>query len=86
MLRRDEREKGIKRKLGELRNVEQRRDEVEKSIEDLTEVYGDLAKRIDEIKSEIRLVGGKVPAGTEYDERMMLSYLRDGRKFSDERP
>ena len=86
MSTRKEREKGIKRKLAELRNVKRRRDEVEKSIRDLTEVYGDLTKRMDEIKREIRLLGGKVPAGTEYNEAVMLWHLRDGRKLSDLRP
>ncbi|MBA7639254.1 hypothetical protein ES703_46912 [subsurface metagenome] len=86
MSTRKETEKGVKRKVAELRNVKQRRDEVEKSMADLTAVYGDLTKRMDEIKREIWYLGGKVPVVTEYNEGVMLWHLRDGRKLSDLRP
>ena len=86
MSTRKEREKGVKRKLAELRDLTEQRVEVDKSIGDLKEVYGDLTKRMDEIMNEIRFLGGKVPVGSQYTNRMMLWHLRDGRKLSDLRP
>jgi len=79
-------EQELKGKLSELRELRKMRAEADKSIGDLKESYGKLTAKIDSVKSQIRLLGGKVPAGSEYNTRMMLGNLRDGRRLSDERP
>jgi len=85
-LRREEREKAVKTKLAELRKLREQRVEVDKSIWELKKYYGELNKQIVEVRGEIRLLGGKAPIGTEYDERLMLWHLRDEGRLSDERP
>jgi len=86
MLRANEREKAINSKLVELRDLRKMRADVDKSIGELKESYGNLTNRIDKVKAEIRLLGGKVPVGSEYNDSMMLGNLIDGRRLRDERP
>ena len=79
-------EQELKGKLSELRELRKMRAEADKSIGDLKESYGKLTAKIDRVKSQIRLLGGNVPAGSQYNDRMMLGHLIDGRSLSDERP
>ena len=79
-------EQELKGKLSELRELRKMRAEADKSIGDLKESYGKLTAKIDRVKSQIRLLGGNVPAGSQYNDRMRLGHLIDGRSLSDERP
>jgi len=73
-------------KLTELRDLSEQRVEVDKSIWELKKYYAELTRKIDAVKSEIRLLGGDVPGGSQYRDRMMLGHLIDRRRLSDERP
>ncbi len=86
MSRRDERKKAKLSKLKELRDLSEQRVEVDKSIWELKRYYAELTRKIDTVKGEIRLLGGTVPGGSQYTDRMMLGHLIDGRRLSDERP
>ena len=86
MLRRDEKEKAVKAKWTELRKLSEQRVEVDKSIWELKKRYGQLTRKMDTVGGEIRLLGGKVPVGTQYSDRLMLGHLIDGRASSDLRP
>ncbi|GAI25431.1 unnamed protein product [marine sediment metagenome] len=86
MLRRDEREKAVKAKLKELRQLSEQRVEVDKNIWELKKYYAELTRKIDTVKSQIRLLGGDVPGGSQYTDRMMLGHLINGRALHDLRP
>ncbi|GAI94242.1 unnamed protein product [marine sediment metagenome] len=86
MLRRDESEKAVKAKLKELRQLSEQRVEVDKNIWELKKYYAELTRKIDTVKSQIRLLGGDVPGGSQYTDRMMLGHLIDGRGLHDLRP
>jgi len=86
MLRRDERQKAAKAKLNELRDLSEQRVEVDKSIWELKKYYAELTRKIDTVKSQVRLLGGEVPGGSVYTDRMMLGHLIDGRSLRDLRP
>ncbi|GAH80287.1 unnamed protein product [marine sediment metagenome] len=86
MLRRDDKEKAIKAKMKELRQLSEQRVDVDKSIWELKKYYAELTRKIDTVKGEIRLLGAKVPVGSQYTDRMMLGHLIDGRALHDLRP
>jgi len=86
MLRRKDREKAVKAKLKELRDLSEQRVEVDKSIWELKKHYAELTRKLDSVKGEIRLLGAKAPLGSQYTDRMMLGHLIDGRALSDRRP
>lgn len=86
MSRQEEREQEVKGKLAKLRKLRRMRAKVDKSIGELKERYGKLTIRMVEVKAEIRLLGGKVPVGSEYNEARLLWHLRDGRKVNEQRP
>jgi len=86
MLRRDEKEKAVKAKMKQLRQLSEQRVEVDKSIWELKRYYAELTRKIDTVKGEIRLLGAKVPVGSHYTDRMMLGHLIDGRSLGDFRP
>ncbi|MBA7650708.1 hypothetical protein ES703_58519 [subsurface metagenome] len=79
MLRANEREKATKAKITELRQLSEQRVDVDKSIWELKKYYAELTRKIDLVKSEIRLLGGEVPGGSQYTDRMMLGHLINGR-------
>ena len=66
MSRRKVRDKGLQAKFAELREVNERIIEVEKSIEELRGYHKELGKRRFGIKTEIRFLGGKVPASKDH--------------------
>ena len=72
--------------MKELRQLSKKQVEVDKSIWKLRKSYAELAGKIDTVEGEIRLLGGKVPAGQDHAGRAMLGHLRDGWKLSDLRP
>ncbi|MBA7615711.1 hypothetical protein ES703_22996 [subsurface metagenome] len=80
------RDKGLKVKRAELREVNKAIIEVEKSIEELRGNHEELVNRRFGIKTEIILLGGKVPKSQDHEGLAMLWHLRDGRKLSDLRP
>ncbi|GAI62815.1 unnamed protein product [marine sediment metagenome] len=86
MLRRDEKEKAIKAKMKQFRQLNEQRVEVDKNIWELKKYYAELTRKIDTVKGEIRLLGAKVPVGSQYTDRMMLGHLIDGRALHDLRP
>jgi len=86
MLRREYIEQELKAKLTELRKLSEQRVEVDKSIWELKRYYAELTRKIDSVKGEIRLLGGDVPGGSQYNDRMMLGHLIDGRSLGDFRP
>ena len=86
MLRRDEREKAVKAKMKELRQLSEQRVEIDKSIWELKKYYAETTRKIDAVKGEIRLLGAKAPVGSQYTDRMMLGHLIDGRASQDPRP
>jgi hypothetical protein len=86
MSTRKEREKAVKAKWTELRQLSQRRVEVHKSIWEFKKSYAELTRKIDTVKGEIRLLGAKVPVGSQYADRLMLGHLIDGRASRDLRP
>ena len=86
MSRQEVKEMEVNIKLAELRDLIEQRIEVDKSIEDLKESYGKLTIKIIEVKGEIRLLGGNVPAGNGHAGGGMLWHLKEGRRLSDERP
>ncbi|MBA7658117.1 hypothetical protein ES703_66065 [subsurface metagenome] len=77
------RDKGLQAKLAELREVNERIIEVEKSIEDLKGYHEELVNHRLAIKTEIRFLGGKVPAGNDHAGGGILWHLREGRNLSD---
>jgi len=86
MLTRAEKDKAVKAKWKQLRQLSEQRVEVDKSIWELKKYYAELTRKIDTVKGEIRLLGAKVPVGTQYTDRMMLGHLIDGRALRDLRP
>ncbi|GAI62494.1 unnamed protein product, partial [marine sediment metagenome] len=70
----------------ELRQLSEQRVEVDKNIWELKKYYAELTRKIDTVKGEIRLLGGDVPGGSQYTDRMMLGHLIDGRALHDLRP
>ncbi|GAI62652.1 unnamed protein product [marine sediment metagenome] len=82
MLRRDEREKAVKAKMKQLRQLSEQRVEVDKNIWELKKYYAEITRKIDTVKGEIRLLGAKVPVGTQYTDRMMLGHLIDPRELT----
>jgi len=86
MLRPYEREKATKAKMTELRKLSEQRVEVDKSIWELKKYYAELTRKIDSVKGEIRLLGAEVPGGSQYNDRMMLGHLIDGRSGGHFRP
>ncbi|MBA7664899.1 hypothetical protein ES703_72964 [subsurface metagenome] len=86
MLRPDHREEALKIKLAELRKLCEQRVEVDKNIWELKKYYAELTRKIDTVKGEIRLLGGDVPEGSVYYDRMMLGHLIDGRSLGGSRP
>jgi len=86
MTREKIREQAVEIKLGELRDLRERRLEVEKKIWELEKYYGELAKMMDKVKGEIRGLGGRVPVGSECGQSVMLGGVINGRRLSDERP
>ncbi|MBA7628221.1 hypothetical protein ES703_35697 [subsurface metagenome] len=86
MLTRAEKDKAVKAKWKQLRQLSEQRVEVDKSIWELKKYYAELTRKIDTVKGEIRLLGAKVPVGTQYTDRMMLGHLIDGRAIRDLRP
>jgi len=86
MSRPDEREQAINVKLKELRDLSEQRVEVDKSIWELKKYYAELTRKIDTVKGEIRCLGGDVPGGSQYTDRMMLGHLIDARGLHDLRP
>ncbi|MBA7657277.1 hypothetical protein ES703_65212 [subsurface metagenome] len=73
-------------KLKEFRDLSEQRVEVDKSIWELKKYYAELTRKIDTVKSQIRLLGGDVPGGSQYTDRMMLGHMIDGRALHDLRP
>ncbi|GAI64080.1 unnamed protein product [marine sediment metagenome] len=86
MSRQNHKEKAVKAKSKELMQLSQQRVEVVKSMGGLKQFYGDLTRRMDKVKAEIRLLGGKIPEGREYNERLVLGRLGDRRALHDLRP
>ncbi|MBA7698650.1 hypothetical protein ES703_107330 [subsurface metagenome] len=86
MSRPDEREQAINIKLKELRDLSEQRVEVDKSIWELKKYYAELTRKIDIVKSQIRVLGGDVPGGSQYNDRMMLGHLIDAKGLHDLRP
>jgi len=86
MSRQEHRKQALKAKLKELRDLSEQRVEVDKSIWELKKYYAELTRKIDTVKSQIRLLGGDVPSASQYTDRMMLGHLIDGRALSDRRP
>ena len=80
------RDKGLQAKLRELREINGMLIEVEKSIESLRGYHEELVNHRLAVKTEIRFLGGKVPAGNDHAGGGMLWHLRDGRMLSDIRP
>ena len=79
-------DRAVEGKLAELRELSKKRVGVVKSMGGLKQSYGDLTRRMDKVKAEIPLLGGKVPVGSEYNERFMLWELIEPRRLSDETP
>ncbi len=73
-------------RLKELRDLSEQRVEVDRSIWELKKYYAELTRKIDTVKSQIRLLGGDVPGGSQYTDRMMLGHLIDGKGLHDLRP
>jgi len=73
-------------RLRELRDLSEQRVEVDKNIWELKKYYAELTRKIDTVKSQIRLLGGNVPGGSQYTDRMMLGHLINGRALHDLRP
>jgi len=73
------RDKGLQGKVAELREINERIIEVEKSIEELKFYHEELVNRRLAVKTEIRFLGGKVPAGEDHAGGVVLWHLREGR-------
>jgi len=86
MSRQEHKDQTVKAKLTELRTLSEQRVEVDKSIWELKKYYAELTRKMDTVKSQIRLLGGTVPGGSQYTDRMMLGHLIDGRALRDLRP
>ncbi|MBA7678343.1 hypothetical protein ES703_86616 [subsurface metagenome] len=86
MSKQEVKETAINIRLRELRDLSEQRVEVDKSIWELKKYYAELTRKIDTVKSQIRLLGGNVPGGSQYTDRMMLGHLIDGRALHDLRP
>ncbi|GAI78505.1 unnamed protein product [marine sediment metagenome] len=86
MSKHEVRDKELKVKRTELIQLSQQRVEVVKSMGGLKQFYGDLTRRMDKVKAEIRLLGGQIPEGREYNERLVLGRLGDKRALDDLRP
>ncbi|MBA7556637.1 hypothetical protein ES705_49353 [subsurface metagenome] len=86
MSRQEERDKGLQAKRAELREINKRLIEIEESMEDLERSHEELVKDRLAIKTEIRFLGGKVPAGQDNGGCGILWALTRGRRLSDERP
>ncbi|MBA7611027.1 hypothetical protein ES703_18243 [subsurface metagenome] len=71
--------KELQGKVAELREINERIIEVEKSIEELKGYHEELVNRRLAVKTEIRFLGGKVPAGGEHAGGGILWHLRAGR-------
>jgi len=71
--------KELQVKLAELREINERIIEIEKSIEDLKSYHEELVNQRLAIKTEIRFLGGKVPASTNHASGAILWRLREGR-------
>ena len=85
MSRRDARKEAVQGKLAELRRLSKKRAAVVERMGNSKKSYGELTRRMDEVKTEIRFLGGEIPVGREYNERLMLWELIEPRKLSDER-
>ncbi|GAI59418.1 unnamed protein product [marine sediment metagenome] len=86
MSRQEHREEAVNIKLKELKDLSEQRVEVDRSIWELKKYYAELTRKIDTVKGEIRFLGGTVPDGSQYTDRMMLGHLIDGRGLHDLRP
>ncbi len=80
------RDKGLQAKRAELREINERVIEIEESIEDLKHYHEELVNQRLVVKTEIRFLGGKVPAGKDDAGTGLLWSLTKGRRLSDERP
>ncbi|MBA7533562.1 hypothetical protein ES705_33318 [subsurface metagenome] len=78
--------KGLGAKRAELHEINKGIIEVEKSMEELRGYHKELVNQRFGIKTEIRFLGGKVPAGKEDAGTGLGCALTRGRKLSDERP
>ena len=86
MSKQEVKETAINIRLRELRDLSEQRVEVDKSIWELKKYYAELTRKIDTVKSQIRVLGGDVPGGSQYNDRMMLGHLIDAKGLHDLRP
>ncbi len=83
MSKQEVQDKAIHIRLKELRDLSEQRVDVDKSIWELKKYYAELTRKMDTVKSQIRFLGGDVPSGSQYTDRMMLGHLIDAKGLHD---